>query len=838
VKPSQVIVLMAVLLASLAWVWLSGVSGVSDAARSLEADMRALDASVIAESELHRDVLSARAGMLRNYDPLVREERDLRAAVDRLRMTSADQEIAAAGVRLASLVARQEQWIEQFKSDNALLQNSLAYFELFSTSLSQQAGALLPKVSALNGAMLHLTLDTSPAVTADVEDRLAGIPTTGLPTTDSDLVRGLVTHGRMLLRVLPATDNALKALFAVPSDPEQNRIRETILKRQRAAEMRATHSRYLLVGISLILVVLLLNVGARLRSRARALRQRAALEHLIAGISTRFISARPHEIASVAEHALRELAHYVRADRAYFHASPRVAGRPAFTFSWCSAGVELSPQWPQQAMALACGVQATASGTREIRAVEKHAVAEERSVLQAAGVRSWLCVPVSSGDCSTAIIAFDTVRDRAMLSGSESGLLRMAVDAFTSATHGACLEHEQVRLHSKLQQARRMEIIGALTSGIAHNFNNIIGAILGYAETAQTYLPPQARATDNLTEIRRAGDRARDLVQQILTFGRRRAARRAQISVRALLSESKSLLDATLPKHAQVVIHELSPKVLVSGQGSQLQQVILNLCNNAAQAMDAPGNIDIEVSVRQVTASARAEPAELPPGNYAVISVTDPGRGMDEATLERIFEPFFTTRLEGNGLGLATVREIVLEHGGTVHVRSAPRTGTRFDVWLPTNTSRNEPPRLDASDTEVRGNGAIVLVLEADRTRLLRHEEILAALGYEPAGFTEPEQAQAACRAEPAHFDAALLCTHQHNLRACLEQAAMLQTCAPGLPLILATRSAGEWSASELAEAGIAEIIHQPFSSVELASALYRCVSAGAAESHSLHNAA
>jgi signal transduction histidine kinase len=836
VKSTRVFAVVVVLLASLGWVWLTGMSDVSEESRSLEADMRALDASVIAESELHRDVLSARAGMLRNYDPLVREERELRAAVDRLRTRTTDEDIVAASARLARLVARQEQWMEQFKSDNALLQNSLAYFELFSASLGQESGTLLPKVSALDSAMLHLTLDTSPAVTADVENRLAAIPTTGLPAATGDLVRGLVTHGRMLLRVLPETDSALKALFAVPSDAEQNRIRETILRRQRAAEIRATHSHYILLGISLLLMVLLLNVGARLRSRARALRRRAALEHLIAGISTRFISARPHEIADVAGHALEELARYVHADRAYFHGSPRSTGRPSFTYSWCSAGVELPPQWPQKALALACDVQATASGTREIRVVQQHAAEKERDLLQAAGVRSWLCVPVSSGDCSTAIIGFDTVRNRPILSGSESGLLRMAVDAFSSAAQGACLEQEQVRLHAKLQQARRMEIIGALTSGIAHNFNNIIGAILGYAETAQTYLPSKARAADNLTEIRRAGDRARDLVQQILTFGRRRAARRAQISVRALLGESKSLLDATLPKHAQVVVHELSPRVLVSGQSSQLQQVILNLCNNAAQAMDAPGTIDIEVSIRRVTAAATAEADELPPGNYAVISVTDPGRGMDETTLERIFEPFFTTRLEGNGLGLATVREIVLEHGGTIHVRSAPGEGTRFDVWLPTNTAHSEPPRLEAADTEVRGNGALVLVLEADRVRLLRHEEILAALGYEPAGFTEPGDALAACRAEPARFDAALLCANQHNMKACLQQAAVLHTCVPGLPLILATRSAGEWSASALAEAGIGEIIHQPLSSVELASALARCVSA--TESRSLHNAA
>lgn len=802
----------------LVWMLMTGSTG------SLQEELRALDGAVLADSELHRDVLSARAGMLRNYDPLVREERELRAAVELLRAKAADAEIATAANRLAELVAREEGWMEQFKSDNALLHNSLAYFELFSASLTQHDGALAPQVSALNSAMLHLTLDTSPAVTADVETRLAGISIEGLPATDADLTRGLLTHGRMLLRVLPATDNALKSLFAVPSGTQQQAIREMILKRQHAGEIRAKHSRYALVAISLTLVLLLLYVGARLRSRARALRQRAAVEHMIAGISTRFLSARPHEIVSVGERALAELAEYVRADRAYFHGNPRAPGRPSFTFCWCREGVESLAQWPQQAMALVHRFNLTANGTIDIDCVDELPPGEDKDVLEAAGVRAWLCIPTSGGPYTAGILGFDTVRGEPMVRGRELGLLRMVADAFTSTTQGKCLERERERLETKLQAARRMEVVGALTSGIAHNFNNIIGAILGYAETAQAKLRSPAPVTDHLIEISRAAERARDLVQQILTFGRRRAVRRTRIGVRALLDEAKSLLDATLPEHARLVIQEPSPEVFVSGESSQLQQVIVNLCSNAAQAMDGPGDIEIEVAVRDIAPASLIEAGDLAPGSYVVISVTDPGRGMDEATLERIFEPFFTTRLEGNGLGLATVREIVLEHAGSVNVQSAPQAGTRFDVWLPNRSSVPDEQRGDDSHAAGRGNGETILVLEADRSRLLRHEEILAALGYEPVGFTEPAAARVACLSETVHFDAALLCAHLNSMTAALEYAATLQTCSPGLPVILAAPSTREWNAPALAEAGIAEIIHQPLSSVELAGALARCM--------------
>jgi signal transduction histidine kinase/CheY-like chemotaxis protein len=806
----------AVLIAALTWMF------VTDSTSSLQEELRTLDQAVLADSELHRDVLSARAGMLRNYDPLVREERDLRAAVELLRAKAADADITTAADRLAELAAREEEWMEQFKSDNALLHNSLAYFELFGTSLIQDDGALMPQISALDSAMLHLTLDTSPSVTADVESRLAGISSEGLPATDADLTRGLVTHGRMLLRLLPETDNALKSLFAVPSGAQQQIIREMVLKRQHASEIRASRTKHALFGISLILVLLLLYAKARLRARARALRQRAALERMIAGISTRFISARPYELAGVAERALEELAEYVGADRAYFHGSPRAPGRRSFTFCWCRGGVESVPQWPQQAMALAQRFAAAESSTIDIGSVDQLPPGADKDVFEAAGVRAWLCIPASGGPNTAGILGFDTVRSPQMVRGHELGLLRMVADAFMSAAEGKCLELERERLETKLQAARRMEVVGALTSGIAHNFNNIIGAILGYTETAQAQLRQPTRLTDHLSEIRRAGERARDLVQHILTFGRRRAMRRTQISVQALIEEAKSMLNATLPERVRLVVQEISPELFVSGEASQLQQVIVNLCNNAAQAMDATGDIEIEVTVREMAPALLIEPGDLPPGSYVVISVTDPGRGMDEATLERIFEPFFTTRLEGNGLGLATVREIVLEHAGSVNVQSTPEAGTRFDVWLPNGSFVPDTQRSDDSHAAGRGNGETILVLESDRARLLRHEEILAALGYEPAGFTRLAAARAACLSDTTHFDAAILCAHLNGMAAALEHAATLQTFSPGLPVILATPSTREWNAPALAEAGIAEIIHQPLSSAELASALAR----------------
>jgi CheY-like chemotaxis protein len=194
---------------------------------------------------------------------------------------------------------------------------------------------------------------------------------------------------------------------------------------------------------------------------------------------------------------------------------------------------------------------------------------------------------------------------------------------------------------------------------------------------------------------------------------------------------------------------------------------------------------------------------------------------MDEATLERIFEPFFTTRPDGNGLGLTTAREIVEEHGGTVAVKSTPGLGTRFDIWLPSVAS-NEPISVQhLPGVTGRGAGGTVLVLETERERLLRHEEILAALGYEPVGFTEVAEA-AQAYALQARFDAALV-SHPRGAASALDFATALHDIAPDLPIILATPSARDLDAPRLAASGISEVVHHPLMSAELAGALSRC---------------
>jgi CheY-like chemotaxis protein len=213
---------------------------------------------------------------------------------------------------------------------------------------------------------------------------------------------------------------------------------------------------------------------------------------------------------------------------------------------------------------------------------------------------------------------------------------------------------------------------------------------------------------------------------------------------------------------------------------------------------------------------------ELGAGRHVCIAVTDAGRGMDQTTLARIFEPFFTTRPDGNGLGLSTVREIVREHGGAINVTSAPGKGSRLEVWLPCVTGHASPAEVEAM-TSPLGHGETVLIVAADQARLLRDEEMLAALGYEPVGFTASDAALAACRSRPERFDA-LIVGDVGSVISSLELAAALHDAAPDLSIVLAAKFAQEIDADTLLAAGIADVVHWPIVAAEIAPALHHCL--------------
>jgi signal transduction histidine kinase/CheY-like chemotaxis protein len=816
----SVIAGLALLALILTWLSLRAVNG---NAETFDRALAELDRFTEEEGALRGDLLAARAGLLRNYDPLVQQVNAIDESVDRLRDIAIDEpRLAAAVDELAKAIGHQEQTVEQFKSDNALVQNSLTHFARIGRSLEFSGRTTaVPQISAAVADILHLTLNSSPNVVGEAQDLLDSVAA-ATPPGEAEQTEALLAHGRLLLRLLPQVDAELKALTVGADAQSRDALRALVLDRQKMSRTTARHYRFFLYAASLLLTGLLIYLALRLHARAVATRRRGALERVITAISTRFINAAPRDIDAGIKQALEEMAQCVGADRAYF----LLRGDSPRTYLWCRPGISVMPGWPEYAPDLGDQLRSNVERIVQVVDVRRLRAGAGKDACLAAELRGWA---LASGVSSRGgvFLGFDAVTHPCRITHrDELGVLPVALDLLVNATERQATALEKSDLEERLQQTRRMETVGALASGIAHNFNNIIAAILGYVEMAETHVAQGSRHARHLAEIRRAGERGRDVVDHLLRFGRRRGGRRRPLSVRYLMAESESFLWASLPRGIDLIFQKVPDGASVVAESAQLQQVILNLCSNAAQAMQGRGCIDVETTLQDLAEPRDLTHGSLKPGCYVVIAVTDAGPGIDEAVFESLFDPFFTTRATGNGLGLATVREIVHEHGGAINVTSHPGKGSRFEVWLPRETlaraglvGRNEKPF---------GRGQTILLLSNGREQLLHDEEILAALGYEPVGFWHGEDAIAACSSSPQRFDAILVgCSLSEKTARRLP--ALLHAVAPHLPILVAAEPAETFDVDALVSAGVSEVVTRPIIADEVAAVLARCLQTNAA---------
>jgi signal transduction histidine kinase len=794
--------------------------GLTTNAPDYAAVLRAFDDFSLAEASLHRDVLKARAGLLRNYDALVKDINDLEDAAGRLRARAFDEGLDLAPAnRLTTMIAEQQELIESFKGGNALLQNSLSYVGLLSTS--QAFGARDAQLAAATGALaaviLHLTRDTSPEVVKALQESIGQFavqaPSTG---PDAEAAQALLAHARLLYDLLPAVDRAMKTLVATPSNQPLEEIRTLFFKHQSTVEATAERFRLALYAVSLLLLIMVVGISLRLRARAIALRRRAAFEHVIAENSTRLINCPPAETEARLRQVLGEFGLAMGVERAYVV----LAENPARISAWSAEGITYPPGWPDRALVVSEQLGGAEHNVVSMPNAARMPPGEVKDILAEASIRSFACVPLLRPGRVRGIMGFDAFRP-SKDTVFPAAVMRLAGDAVANAIEREFLDRERMKLTSRLERARRMQTIGSLASGIAHNFNNIIAAILGYSEMIETQLTPGTKPAVYIDEVRRAAERGRDLIDNILSFGRRREARVRPVPVRNLLDEAASLLHASLPSDITLTIDEVTDDVAVTGESAQLQQVILNLCSNAAQAMEGKGFIHVTVERKDVTAPLLLSHGEIAPGCYVCLAITDTGRGFDAGVARRLFEPFFTTRLAGTGLGLATVQEIVCDHEGAMNVKSTPGYGSRFEAWLPIAMAGSAPGAVSTSLP--LGGGETVLIIESERERLLRDEEMLAALGYEPVGFERPEDALAACQLTPNRFDV-ILVSYPSKISGVLELARALHKIAPRQPLLVATSCTFEISVDTVEEAVIAGVLRRPLVSTELAAALVRCL--------------
>jgi CheY-like chemotaxis protein len=301
-----------------------------------------------------------------------------------------------------------------------------------------------------------------------------------------------------------------------------------------------------------------------------------------------------------------------------------------------------------------------------------------------------------------------------------------------------------------------MEAIATLAGGIAHDFNNILAAILNNTELALDELSTDHPLRDHLEVVHQAGGRGKSLVKQIMSISRQHIHERRPVSLEFILNECLKLLRATLPSTIEIR-RQIAPDLgLVSADSTQLHQVILNICTNAADAMEGQNDGILEVRLEEVTVAAHNEDlhAGLHPGSYLKLSIRDTGHGMDRETLERIFVPFFTTkkRGKGTGLGLSVAHGIIKSHGGLLNVESVPGKGTEFHVYLPRIYSVENPIEKNVGLLPAQGSEKILFV-DDEPALAFSGQKMLEKLGYQVVAETDSLAALKSFLEEPASYD-------------------------------------------------------------------------------------
>ena len=302
-------------------------------------------------------------------------------------------------------------------------------------------------------------------------------------------------------------------------------------------------------------------------------------------------------------------------------------------------------------------------------------------------------------------------------------------------------ELERQRLEEQLAQAQKMESIGRLAGGVAHDFNNILMVIMGYGELVLEGLPPESRPRDAMLEVIKAGERARDLTRQLLAFSRKQVLDVRVLDLHSVILGVEKMIRRLLGEDIEVRILLGADKASVRADVAQLEQVLVNLCVNARDAMPDGGALSIETGIAAVNEYYAQTHLTVPFGEYVVLSISDTGYGMDEATRKRIFDPFFTTKDKGKGtgLGLATVYGIVKQHGGEITVYSEIGVGTTFRVYLP-HADADVSDKADGTEIALPGFGESILVVEDEEAVRKMVCQMLERLGYNVVEAESVEQ--------------------------------------------------------------------------------------------------
>ncbi|MCF8028284.1 MAG: PAS domain S-box protein [Desulfobacteraceae bacterium] len=382
-------------------------------------------------------------------------------------------------------------------------------------------------------------------------------------------------------------------------------------------------------------------------------------------------------------------------------------------------------------------------------------------------------------------------------------------------------EEERQKLERRLRQSQKIEALGTLTGGVAHDFNNILSIIMGYTELVQSEIPKDHPAAKSLHQISAAGLRAKDVVRQLLTFNRKGGEEKCGQDISLVVREGLRMMRSTIASYIEIREDISRDLPQIWANPTQIHQLIINLCKNAADAMaDKGGTLRVSLSTQTLSQTIVAFGYDLGPGDYVKLTVFDTGHGISGDTLERIFDPYFTTKEvdKGTGLGLSVVLGIVRDLGGGIRVESQNGSGSCFEVYFPALQEAAPSPAPERS-SDLPGGNERILLIDDEHAVIQLNETRLQRLGYSVECRRDPVAALQAFAAAPNRFDLVITDMTMPGMTGDVLAREILKI-RTGMKIILCTGYSEKISEDSARELGIARYMEKPVSFTDLAAAL------------------